>query len=192
MRRQLWAFLSLGTAALSLTAFQESKLLWMHKRPFLLFLSSGAVSNNVAAVKSQTWTTQPSLHTGPLRHLLPSVKTILGNTVPFPEEGMQPNRDFLPPYVQPITVSVPCRAPPPRHIESLPLARAVSVTREGFRRHVASWHTNSSSAQFKEKKYDFYKIVAALQPTELLQYHARMNRHSPWQCGCVYVCKASR
>ncbi|KAG7230234.1 hypothetical protein INR49_012367, partial [Caranx melampygus] len=30
-----------------------------------------------------------------------------GQSCPFPEERMQPNRDFLPPYAPPITVSIP-------------------------------------------------------------------------------------
>lgn len=47
-----------------------------------------------------------SLYTGPVQKPC-SPQMVLGNPVLlFPEEKMQPNRDFLPPYVQPITVSV--------------------------------------------------------------------------------------
>lgn len=54
---------------------------------------------------------------------------------------MQPNRDFLPPYVQPFTGSVSFRPQPQPLPEYPPLVHGMSVTREGFRRHVASWRT---------------------------------------------------
>lgn len=90
---------------------------------------------------------------------------------------MQPNWDFLPPYVHPITVSVSGRAQPPPLPGSLPLVRRMSVTREGFRAprctltlKLSSAHYGVRMCQSETSKEGKYKIITALQlkPAELL------------------------
>jgi len=78
------------------------------------------------------------LQTSPLNHPQSSHSQFEVNLSSFLREGMRPSRDFLPPYVQPITVSVSLLAHPRPMTGSLPLVPRMFVTGEGTRRHVAS------------------------------------------------------
>lgn len=71
-------------------------------------------------------------------HLQLSIKPFQSGPL-FLRKGRNHTGDFLPPYVQPITVLVSQRAPPHALTGSLLLVHEMSVTREEFRRHVASW-----------------------------------------------------
>lgn len=125
-------------------------------------------------------------------------KSVLGNPVPFPEEGMQPNGDFLPPYVQPLTVSVSDRAQPRPPRGSTPLVQRVSVTGEGLRRHVARWRANSKcGARTAQRETMRTKVEirvvrtchrAASAPRSGFQLHL----HSPTTSVCVCVWETYR